>query len=298
MKATKPNSETTEKEATRRCVTAFAPVATTNPCLRAYPVACFSAFLLLCCPILLTAGSSLQMIDEAVREYGDALNAGEHNLRTERFRRAQRLFHKVIEDTGVANADLYVNMGNAALQCEQMGQAVLAYRHALVIEPGHRRAHENLNYARHMLPDWVPRPQTRTLLDTFFFWHQTISRSGRNLMASLCFSAAAILMAIAIRWKRNWARNTAVLAVVVWAALTGLSLWERWHTTNNQAVITASQVVVRSADSIGAPPRFAEPLPAGTEVEVTDQRQSWAHVRLANGRDGWIRTSSFMLVSQ
>ena len=243
-----------------------------------------------------SAGSAQSMLEEAVREYTAALGASEHDLRTERFQRARRLFSQVIDDQHIENAQLFVNLGNAALQCEQLGQAILAYRRALAIEPGHAQARQNLDYARERLPNWVPRPQGQTLLDTFFFWHQTLSRSGRSFVAALCFAVAASLLAIAIRWQKAWARNTAVIPALLWFVLMGLSIWGGWKGTGDQVVITVPEVVARAADSAGAPPRFAQPLPGGTEARVLERRSDWVQIRLSNGRDAWVRASSVSAV--
>lgn len=231
------------------------------------------------------------LIAEAVREYSDGMDATERDLKLEHFRRARRLFHQATEMAGVHNAGLYMNLGNAALQCEALGEAVLAFRRALLIEPGDEGARQNLDYARQLLPDWIPRPPSQTLLDTFFFWHRTMSRSTRALVAAVCFAAAALLAAVAIRWKKAWGRNAALVPLAAWLALVGLSLWDRWSRTADEAVVTAPQLVARAADSPGAPARFAEPLPAGTEVRILEQRDTWLRVRLFNNRDGWVRAS-------
>ena len=64
----------------------------------------------------------------------------------------------------------------------------------------------------------------------------------------------------------------------------------------NDAVVVAREVVARSADSIHSPARFARPLPTGTEVEILESRDTWSRIALANGREAWVRTSSFSRV--
>lgn len=236
-----------------------------------------------------------QVIQEAVQEYHDGLNTTLKDRRLEHFRRAQRLFTQVIGEHGVENVDLYVNLGNAAHQATDLGSAILAYRRALAMEPGHRRATQNLSHARELLPDWIPRPKSRTLLDTFFFWRQTFSLSARSFGASLAFALASLLLAAAIRWRWAWARNLALLPAVVWLGLTGLPAWT--SDTNDEAVITGVEVVVHAADSTGAPARFAEALPGGTEVQIVEKRDGWVQIRLADSRDGWVRASSVTLIS-
>ncbi len=234
--------------------------------------------------------SQNQVVQEGVEEYQRGLNSKLKDQRLEHFRRAQRLFAQVAVEQGVDNADLYANIGNASLQATDLGHAILAYRRALAVEPGHRRARQNLTHARELLPDWVPRPKSRTLLNTFFFWHRTFSRSARSFGASLAFAMAAMLLAMGIRWRWVWARNLALLPAVLWLGLGGLP----GLTTdgNDEAVMTAVEVVAHAADSTGAPARFAEALPGGTEVRIMERRDGWVQIRLADSRDGWVRTSS------
>lgn len=243
-----------------------------------------------------TAASPEALLAEGVQEYSEALKTQDPALRGERFRRAQRLFQKVADDRNVQNVELFVNLGNAALQGEQIGTAIWAYRRVLAIEPGHRQARQNLEHARTLLPTWVPRPSSSTLLDTFFFWHQTMPRSGRTLLAALVFLIAGAFLSAWVRWRRPWARNVAVLCALVWIALSAISMWTSVRGAADEVVITVPQVIARAADSAGAPARFAQPLPAGTEAHVLERREPWVRIRLANGRDAWVRASSVTAV--
>lgn len=229
-------------------------------------------------------------LESAVHEYQEAMNSTGAEIRLERFKRARRLFAQVIEERKIENADLYVNFGNAALQARDIGNAILAYRRALAVQPGHKRARQNLDHARELLPDWVPRPKGQTLFDTFFFWQSTLSRSARSLAAALSFALAGILIALAVRWHWPWARNTAVFPLLIWLGIGGMPFWASGN--SGDAVITATEVTAQSADSVGAPARFSEPLPGGTEVQIVEQREQWAHIRLSDSRTGWVRLSS------
>ena len=51
------------------------------------------------------------------------------------------------------------------------------------------------------------------------------------------------------------------------------------------------ELVARAAASDGAPARFAEPLPADAEGEIVGERDQWMRIRLADGRDAWVRAS-------
>jgi len=239
-------------------------------------------------------GASL--VEEAVASYSRALDTPERDARLEEFRRAERLFTRAVGDAP-GNAALYTNLGNAALQAEHLGAAVLAYRRALAIDPDHPRAVQNLEHARTLLPEWVPRPTHHGLLDTFFAWHQTISRSDRALGAAAAFALAALLVAAAIRFRQPTLRTAAIVPALVWLALLASLFVESSSGAADAAVVTADEVVARAADSALAPSALPAPLPGGTEVRILEARPPWLRVRLANGRDAWVSESAVTAVS-
>jgi SH3-like domain-containing protein len=52
--------------------------------------------------------------------------------------------------------------------------------------------------------------------------------------------------------------------------------------------VVLDAVVLRAADSAGAPAALTEPLPRGTEVTIVEQRDAWTKIRLASGTTGWV----------
>jgi tetratricopeptide (TPR) repeat protein len=244
----------------------------------------------------LAAGASdVERVDEAIASYRAALDTPERDLRLEGFRKAERLFSQIVE-AGASNPELYTNLGNAALQAEHLGTAVLAYRRALAIDPDSPRALQNLEFVRTLLPDWVPKPESGGLLDSFFFWHKTRSRSDRSLGAAIAFAVAALLLAAAIRFGQSTLRNAAILPALVWAALLASVALEGAGTRLEEAVVIADEAVARAADSALAPSALPAPLPAGAEVRILERRSPWTRIRLANGRDAWVAESALMPV--
>ena len=242
----------------------------------------------------LQAASSEEMLLEAVERYTHALNTEERDPRIEAFRRSQRLFAAVASE--VENADLYTNLGNAALQAEDLGASILAYRRGLRLAPDHPRALQNLDHARSQLPAWVPRPGPEGLLDGFFSWHRSLSRELRALLAAVCFAAASLLVASGICFRQTTLRNVATLPLLAWAALLTSLLADPAGSSSQEAVVTLPEVVARAADSALAPSAFPEPLPSGVEIRILEQRSPWLRVRLANGRDVWLPESSLTRV--
>ena len=237
------------------------------------------------------AGPRRTQIEAAIEVYARALETEERDLRLEEFRRAERLFARAAED-GARSAALYANLGSAALQAEHIGTAVLAYRRALLIDPDQRRALQNLEHLRASLPAWVPQRESGGLLDTFFFWHRTLSRAERARVGAFCFAAAGLLLAAAIRFRQTTLRNAALLPALVWVALLASLAMDPAARARDEAVVTAGEAVARAADSALAPVAFPAPLPGGVELRILERRSPWLRIRLANGRDAWVAESS------
>ena len=227
-------------------------------------------------------------LEAATTEYGRALELTDRDQRLEAFQRAERQFRSVIENGTPDNADLWTNLGNAALGAEQLGDAIHAYRTALRLDPDHPRAQGNLNHARRLLPGWVPRPNEGGALDTFLFWHKRLSPAERRASMAFLFLLASAMIAAGIAQRRAWLRNLAALPLIAWGVLLATSP----PATTSEGVVVVDDTVGRVADSRNAPAKFAEPLPAGTELVIREERDGWRRVRLSDSREAWLPSAS------
>ena len=235
-------------------------------------------------------------INQGLEVYGAAQSLTERDARIASFAHAEQLFNQAALGADT-NADLYANAGTAALQAERLGPAVLAFRRALAVDPDHARSRRNLAHARALLPAWVPRFGAESVLDTFFFWHRSLSKAERAGAGAVCFLLASLAFAVAIRWPGRSARSLGVVLAVVWVALIASVVVDVRGSAGADAVIIAEDTLARASDSANAPARFADPLPGGTEVNVIETRDRWARVRLANDREAWVSHGSLDRVS-
>ncbi|WP_417739591.1 hypothetical protein [Rosistilla oblonga] len=243
------------------------------------------------------ANPSNKSLEQAIEAYNEGFAAVEREQRLRHFRRAELLFAQVAEAGEIENASLYVSLGNAALGAQRIGPAIVAFRRALAIDPSNRQARQNLEHARTLLPDWVPRPEaTATSFGSLVgaLFGESVARSADQiyLLASIAFLAAAVLLALAIRTDRKGIRNLAGVLALIWIAFLGTAVWKSYQPTAAVAVVILPDTTARAADSINSPSRLPEPLPSGTEVQVMEDRSDWLRVRLFDGRDAWLPASS------
>ncbi len=241
------------------------------------------------------ASGENRLLPQALEAYSAAMNRSDRDQRLQGFALAEQLFRQVLTGSeqyeGVRNAALYVNLGNAALQAERLGPAILAYRRALLLNPAHAQTRQNLQYARSMLPEWIQRDSASGLADTLFFWRALYAREQILTAAAVCFLVAALLLAASLLRRQPLLRHFAIVPLLAWLVLivsVGVGGYER---QSNEAIVIGEELVVHSADSENSPRRLSLPLPSGAEVRITRQRDRWTEIEIEGGRSGWVITS-------
>lgn len=231
-------------------------------------------------------------LERAIADYEAAQAETDREARIAGFQRAERGFASAIEG-GSASAALYTNLGHAALQAGRPGDAVLAYRRALRLDPRASTARQNLAHVRARLPAWVPRPGDVEGAEDLLFAYRRVPAGLRSLSAAGCFALAAFAFVLSGRRRAGAWRGVALLSGAFWLILLA-SVWLDPGRTGpaTAAVLTAEETPARVSDSTLAPLAFPEALPAGVEVERLELRGDFARIRLANGRDVWVRRSS------
>jgi hypothetical protein len=179
--------------------------------------------------------------------------------------------------------ELLTDWGNAALGAGDVATATLAYRRALAVDGGNARARRNLQWLRSKQPDSM-RPADAGAVDTLFFFHHW-PRTQRLLVSAAAFAIAILLL---VPWTGRRRRALAGLSFVpfaVWLAMLVSVLLEDRRTDD---AVVMDGVVLRAADSAGAPAALTQPLPRGAEVTLLERRDAWTKIQLANGTAGWV----------
>lgn len=191
---------------------------------------------------------------------------------------------------GIQNGKLYYNLGNAYFRRNDLGRAIAAYRQGLQLEPGNTRLQANLQYARNLRIDHFEGAQERSLLETLFFWQSTLRLSTRVALAASGFWIAWGCAVLLRFWRQavlHWLLGGAVLGCGLFAASAFLTHWQ--HSTIRHGVIVASEAAWRKGNGESYALQLSEPLHAGTEFVVLEERGAWLHGQLVNGVSGWIR---------
>jgi tetratricopeptide (TPR) repeat protein len=245
------------------------------------------------------AESNQDRVEAAIAQYSRAMDCQDRDRRLSMFARAEQLFRQVVEGDAehppIENAQLFVNLGNAALQAERLGPAILAYRRALAVAPHNAQARQNLAYARALLPQWARYDEQQGLFDSLFFWRSLLSASQIKLLAAGCFLAAGVLVAVGIYRNQGFWKYLAIAPLFAWAIVMSSQMLVRGQ-SSTQDVVVVLESLVYSADSANAPSRLSKPLPSGTELRLIQQRDRWSELELPDGRTGWVLAANIRSV--
>ncbi len=228
------------------------------------------------------------VIERGRQAYGQALEEQDPVRRARHFAAAEIALRAAAAERPAP--ELLADWGNAALGAGDTGRATLAFRRALAVQPNHERAGKNLAWLRDRAPPWLPRPAGGGALDSLLFWQNLFSVSQRYWIAASAFALAVLLLTPWPTRRARLLRRLSAVPIAVWAVAAASALLS--GNSLPEGVVVLDGAPLRSADSAGARPAFAHPLPAGAEVAVLEIRDGWLRIALADGTPGWVRENS------
>ncbi|PCI32123.1 MAG: hypothetical protein COB60_10195 [Flavobacteriaceae bacterium] len=202
--------------------------------------------------------------------------------------------YKSIEAKGVASDDLYFNLGNSYYKLNKIAPAIYNFEKALLINPLHSDAQNNLTFAKRMTIDNI-----KVLPTTFLqsFNRAVIMKFSYNTWAYIAV-LMAFLAAIWFLWyhfaiatrRKLLLFNLTILSVIVLA----VSVFFAFHNygvikKNRVAIVFAAKTEVKNAPTLSSDELFN--LHEGTKVVVLDAVDDWKKIKIADGKTGWIIAS-------
>jgi hypothetical protein len=238
----------------------------------------------------------LQEANAAFQQANAAVDKPDHAGQL--YDKAILLYEKIVNHGGIENSKLYYNLANAYLLKNDVGRAILNYRRAERLDNSDLNVRKNLAFARSRRIDRVEVGAQKRVLETLFFWHYDFSLQTKVLLACLFFAGLCVALTVMVWLGRGPALSViAVLSgVLVLCLLVSLVIKTVGQANVHYGVITAQEVVARQGDGPNYLPSFKDPLHAGTEFELLQQRPGWLHIELSNGTDAWIPDDTAGLV--
>jgi len=213
------------------------------------------------------------------------------------YRKSILRFERIVREGDIHNGKLYYNIGNAYFRIKDIGRAILYYLRAAQFNPNDPNLIQNLQYARDRCVDRIEERQQTRVLKTLFFWHYDLSSQTRSFLFGLGFVTAWTAAGLLLYFKRPFLRWTltlsAGLAVIM---LVSLLIEHSIRKRKSPGVIVSTEVIARKGDSDTYERSFKDPLHAGTEFQLLQNRGDWYQIELADARSCWIPATSGELV--
>jgi len=213
------------------------------------------------------------------------------------YRKAALRYERIVNAGRIRNGKLFYNIGNAYFRMGDLGRAILYYRRATEYIPADSNLLQNLQFACKLRRDKIEEKQNTKVLKTVFFWHYDFTAWARMLIFIIAFAALWLLAIFRLFFRHSLLGAAIVfcgaLSVLV---LTSLVVDVIAASKKVPGVIIADSVIVRKGDGETYQPSFKEPLHAGTEFLVVEDRGGWKHIELADGRRCWAPSNGVGLV--
>jgi len=206
-------------------------------------------------------------------------------------------FDRIAEDGGIENGKLYYNIGNAYFRMNDLGMAILNYRRAEALIPDDANLRHNLQYARSRRIDRIEEEQKTKVLKTLFFWHYDLSTGIRFIVLSIMSACLWITALARLFYKKALLNRLIFFSAILTALMAGSLVVEKVSIEKIQpGVIIVPQVAARKGNSEAYEPAFKEPLHAGTEFIMIEERKDWFYVELPDSRRCWVPKAGAFLV--
>jgi len=246
--------------------------------------------------LLLTLAGAGESLNAADRGRADSLwNAGVEAYSAGAYRDAVAVWSEIAE-AGKVSPELYCNLGDAFFKSGDIPHAILNYERALKLDPSHKDAAYNLNFANSLIQDKIESVPDFFLVE----WGRSLSyilSSDAWGKLSLAFLTAALAMLLLfLLGKRVPIKRTGFILAIV-AAVLSLSCFflatsqKAAYNKSSEAIVVSAVATVKSSPSESdAKDLFV--LHEGTKVKVLDSLGDWRNIELSDGREGWMRYSS------
>jgi hypothetical protein len=203
-------------------------------------------------------------------------------------------YRKVLE-AGIDNPDLDFNLANAYYRSGNKGLAVLFYEKVLQMNPGDSAAASNLAMVRKELVDRVVMPKEGAVGEPL--WHGFVRGIAVDWLTwmFLSFYLAAFTLAISRRLARRESSRRLLfwinIPVLTLALVFGLLFSSRVYIQEkvHHGIVVAPTGSLREGPENGA--KVLMEVHEGLKVRLLDEMGEYSRVRLANGVEGFVRSS-------
>ena len=194
-----------------------------------------------------------------------------------------------------ACVDMYYNLGNAYYRTDNITHAVLNYERALMLSPGDDDIRFNLQLARSKTIDKITPKSEMFFVTLYKSLVNTMSVDGWAKTSVFSMFMALVLVLCYLFGNKLTIRKAGFYGAVAFFVI---FIFSNIFAFNQKDILTerTGAIIVSPSASLRKTPvsnsGYNAIVHEGTRVDITDDTmKDWKYVELADGREGWIRTS-------
>jgi hypothetical protein len=211
-----------------------------------------------------------------------------------RYAEALRLY-RAVEQEGVASAELYLNLGNAAFRCDSLALAIWYNQKALRLAPSDADALANARFFNSRTADRIESLPHLFLLG---WWENLVLLHAGDvwgwysiIFALLSSLSLAVFFAARTALWRKLGFYCCIAFLLAFGSTFGLaSAASRWASEHEVAVVFEPSLTLRSGPQGDA--TALGQVHEGAVVTIQEKRMGWCRLRLENGNLGWAPEST------
>ena len=239
--------------------------------------------------------SDQDLLRQATDSYRQALKTKDREQARVLYRNALVRYRELVR-RGAANGPLYANIGAAWLGLGEPGHALVNLRRAQGYLPENDAVRAAIAAIRAAQGDRFPAPADEDIVKTLFFWHYDMTLRARLLW--LAAANAVFWGLLAMRLVRPWPTVPVLALAAILALAPAVSVAVELASGRQPGVIVAQEVTARRGADTAYGPSFDQPLHAGLEFTLIEERDGWYHIALADGHRCWVPAAAAELVWQ
>ncbi|MBR1873028.1 MAG: BatD family protein [Bacteroidales bacterium] len=203
-----------------------------------------------------------------------------------------------LKGAGIRDARIEYNLGNAYFKAGEYPKAILAYERALKEDPSMADARYNLDFANSLIQDRIDQ------VPEFIFkaWMRKVSYLlSSNAWAAVSLVMLALTLGMLLLFLlssstglRKTGFFSAIVALLLCAGSLGFALWQEDEATRADSAIVMKPVSAVKSSPAGDTDLFV--IHEGTKVRILDDVGQWKNISLADGRQGWIRSTDIEVI--
>lgn len=190
------------------------------------------------------------------------------------------------------SAELYYNLGNCYYNTGDLANSIFYYEKALILNPGDKDIQHNLQIANAGVKSKVNDVQEVFYKKWFNSINSKLNSDKWALMSIIFFLLTLAGTGTYFFSRKMFLRKTGFISGIFTLFFSIIFLifatTQLKHAENGKFAIVFEDNLVKSSPSEESTNLFE--ISEGLKVEVSDTLNDWANIKLADGKEGWIKT--------